>query len=62
VLNCFAEVLRRDVCRSIQIGDGARNFPDATVRARRKAQARHRILQQFFAIRVNRAVVELRID
>jgi hypothetical protein len=55
-------VLRLNVCRSIPIGDGARNFPDAIVCARRNAQARHRILQQFFAIRVNRAVVELRID
>jgi len=55
VLNGFAEVPRFHILRAVQIGNGASDFQDAVMRARRKAHAGDRILQHLFAVFADRA-------
>src|SRR5581483_8357611 len=57
ILNSFAQMARCDICRVIEIGNGARDFQDAVVCAGRKAEPRDRCLQQLLAICGNRAVL-----
>lgn len=42
MLNRFRDMVGAHAFRAVQIGDGARHFQDAVVRARRKAHAPHR--------------------
>ncbi len=50
ILDGLAEMARFKVLGSVQIGDGTRDFQDAIMSARGKAQAANRVFQQFFAL------------
>ena len=55
ILNCLAEMARLKTFRRVQIRNRAGDFQNTVVGARRKAKARDRVLQHFFAFVANRA-------
>src|SRR5579864_7331679 len=56
ILDGFAQMARRDVRRRIEIGNRSCHLQNPVVCARRKAQPRHRRLQQLLAFGRNRAI------